>query len=372
MNFRMHKILFTSLIIGFTFSNCFGQQELDFAKLRLNDIQIIGSHNSYKKAIEPKLWNLINLFDSKLAKSLQYEHIAITEQLNLGLRNLEIDVVHDPEGGRFKEPLGNTLLNMFLSNPISYDTNDEMLKPGLKVMHQPDFDFRSHNLTFIGCLTEIKKWSECNKGHIPIIITMNTKDKKRDIPGTVDLLPFTKEVLKTIDAEILIVFNRNELITPDLIQGKFQTLEESILSDGWPILEKLKGRILFVLDEKGKRLEDYLNDDKSLTDKVMFTNSKEGNPSAAFRIVNDPMKDGEYISELVEKGYLVRTRADAGTKEARNNDYTRFDEAKKTGAQIITTDYYIPSKLFNSTFQVIFEAENYIGINNNKNSSLNK
>lgn len=369
MNFRTNKILFTSLIIGFVFSNCFSQQELDFTKLRLNDIQIIGSHNSYKKEIEPKLWKLIKLFDSNMANSLQYEHISITEQLNLGLRNLEIDVVHDPEGGLFKDPLGNTLLNIFLSDPLSYDIDNEMLKPGLKVMHQPDFDFRSHNMTFIGCLTEIKKWSDSNKEHVPIIITMNTKDKKYDIPGTADLLPFTKEVLKVIDSEILSVFNKDKLITPDLIKGDCKTLEESILKNGWPTLDKLMGRILFVLDEKGQRLEDYLNDDKNLTNKVMFTNSKEGNPSAAFRIVNDPIKDGEYISELVDKGYLVRTRADAGTQEARNDDYTRFEKAKKSGAQIITTDYYIPSKLFNSTFQIIFEDGNYIRKNIiNKNS----
>ena len=369
MKLGIQKIIFTSLAIGFVFSTCFGQQELDFAKLRLNEIQIIGSHNSYKKEIEPKLWDIINLFDSRLAGSLQYEHISLTEQLNLGLRNLEIDVVNDPEGGKFKNPLGNTLLNIFLNDPLIYDTDDEMLKPGLKIMHQPDFDFRSHNKTFIGCLIEIKNWSDNNKGHIPIIITMNTKDKKYNIPGTVDLLPFTKEVLKSIDDEILSVFKIHELITPDFIQGDNKTLEESILTNGWPTLDKLKGRILFVLDENGQRLEDYLNDDKSLTNKVMFTNSVEGNPSAAFRIINDPVKDREYISDLVEKGYMVRTRADAETKEARNNDYTRFNEAKKSGAQIITTDYYIPSKLFNSSFQVIFEDGKYIGINNIKKSS---
>lgn len=360
--------LFTALIILFYFSNIIGQKEKDYSQLKLNEIQIIGSHNSYKKAIDPALWKLIKLFNDDLANSLQYEHISITEQLNLGLRNLEIDVVFDPEGGRFQYPLGNKLLNIFLNDPVSYDVNNELSNPGLKVMHQPDFDFRSHNLTFIGCLTEIKKWSDSNINHIPIIITMNTKDRKYNIPGTVDLLPFTQDVLKVIDEEILTVFNLDELITPDLIKGEFNSLEEAILTVGWPSIEELKGKILFVLDEKGEKLDDYLNDDKSLANKVLFTNSKEGNPSAAFRIINDPVADQEYIKDLVQKGYLIRTRADAGTNEARNNDYTRFNKAKQSGAQIITTDYYIPSKLFKSSFKVIFDDGNYIRMNNNNGS----
>ena len=370
MDSRNHKKLFTALLIIFVFSNIFAQEEADYSKLKLNEIQIIGSHNSYKKAIHPKLWKLIELFSSDLANSLQYEHISLTEQLNLGLRNLEIDVVHDPEGGRFQYPLGNTLLNIFLDDPIVYDINKELSKPGLKVMHQPDFDFRSHNLTFINCLSEIKNWSENHKDHIPIFITMNTKDKKYDIPGTAELLPFTKEVLKTIDEEILRVFNIDQLITPDLIQGDYKSLEEAILVRGWPTIEDLKGRILFVLDENGERLEDYLNNDKSLTNKVLFTNSEEGNPSAAFRIINDPVKNQEYIKGLIQKGYIVRTRADAGTKEARNNDYKRFEKAKSSGAQIITTDYYIPSKLFNSDFQIFFDDNNYIRKNILINSSV--
>lgn len=366
---RKYEKLFIALLILFVFSNIFGQKEEDYSQLKLNEIQVIGSHNSYKKAIDPKLWELIKLFNADLAKSLQYEHISITEQLNLGLRNLEIDVVHDPEGGRFQSPLGNTLLNIFLDEPISYDIDNELSKPGLKVMHQPDFDFKSHNLTFIDCLKEIKNWSKSNKDHIPVIITMNTKDKKYNIPGTIDLLPFTKDALNVIDEEILTVFNSGELITPDFIQGDYNSLEEAILAKGWPSIEELKGRILFVLDEKGEKLNDYLNDDKSLTEKVMFTNSEEGNPTAAFRIINDPVADQEYIKRLVQQGYLVRTRADAGTLEARNNDYGRFEKAMSCGAQIITTDYYITSKLFNSTFQIIFDEGNYIRKNIINNSS---
>ena len=41
-------------------------------------------------------------------------------------------------------------------------------------------------------------------------------------------------------------------------------------------------------------------------------------------------------------GYYVRTRADADTKEARAGDYSRWRAALISGAQIISTDYYVP------------------------------
>ena len=56
---------------------------------------------------------------------------------------------------------------------------------------------------------------------------------------------------------------------------------------------------------------------------------------------------------------MVRTRSDAGTKEARANNYDRFLKAKASGAQVISTDYYVPSTLFESDFKVIFEDETY-------------
>jgi hypothetical protein len=52
---------------------------------------------------------------------------------------------------------------------------------------------------------------------------------------------------------------------------------------------------------------------------------------------------------------MVRTRADSDTKQARANDYRQFEKAKASGAQVISTDYYYPSQLFESTYQVSFE-----------------
>lgn len=41
----------------------------------------------------------------------------------------------------------------------------------------------------------------------------------------------------------------------------------------------------------------------------------------------------------MKQGYLVRTRSDAGTEEARTDDTRRRDLVLSSGAQIISTDY---------------------------------
>jgi hypothetical protein len=337
-----------------------GQTDSSFNSLCLNQIQIIGSHNSYKEAIDIQLWKFIELLEPRLAHSLQYEHIPLDEQLNLGLRNLELDVLYDPDGGRFRHPLGIKIMNVFSAKPTEYDSANNLLKPGLKTFHIPDFDFRSHNLLFKDCLRVIKKWSDKNKNHIPIFVTMNAKDDPLPLPGAVDPLPFTKSALHSIDEEIRSVFNEDELIIPDLIKSNYSTLEEAILKKGWPRIEEVKGRVLFILDETGKKLENYLGPEKSLSGKVLFVNAEEGNSCAAIRIVNDPIRDKANIKRLVQKGYIVRTRADSDTKEARENNYQGFNNAVESGAQIITTDYYLPSKLFHSDYCVMFTDHTYI------------
>ncbi|MCF7973773.1 MAG: phosphatidylinositol-specific phospholipase C1-like protein, partial [Phycisphaerae bacterium] len=72
----------------------------------------------------------------------------------------------------------------------------------------------------------------------------------------------------------------------------------------------------------------------------------------AFRIVNDPIKETVYIRQLVEKGYLVRTRADADTQEARRGETARREAAFASGAHVISTDYYRPDPRFNTGYHV--------------------
>ena len=70
---------------------------------------------------------------------------------------------------------------------------------------------------------------------------------------------------------------------------------------------------------------------------MLFTNAVPGAPDAAFTELNDgPASE---IEKLVRQGYLVRTRSDDSTHEARTNDTKRRDAMLKSGAQIVSTDY---------------------------------
>ncbi|WP_158859798.1 phosphatidylinositol-specific phospholipase C1-like protein [Lunatibacter salilacus] len=326
------------------------------AEIKLNDIQIIGSHNSYKIGIERPLFEY--LLKSRPALSgLEYEHIPLSDQLNLGLRGLELDVFYDPKGGYYSDPKGLEIVKSMGEEPEPFDVEQKLRLPGLKVFHVQEIDFRSHQLLFKDALRELKKWSQSNEGHTPIIITINAKDGK--IPLLRDPLPFTAEALKSIDSEILEIFDGEDLITPDLVRGDFETLEQAVLAKGWPLLEELKNRFLFVLDEGNEKTDGYLSNFENFNGATLFVNKEEGNPEAAFRIINDPVNNFDKIKNLVSLGYMVRTRADADTKEARENDYSRFEKAKESGAQVITTDYYQPSRLFESDFKVIFDNGSY-------------
>jgi hypothetical protein len=342
---KIIQLVFTVVFLFFSTLPTFGQ--------KLNESQVIGSHNSYKSAMPIPILEYLKKINPRTAESLEYEHLPLSEQLDLGLRNLELDVFHDPKGGRFANPKG---LDM-LSDTINFDEKGELLQPGLKLFHVQDLDFQSHHLLFKNALLELKNWSEEHPDHHPVFILINAKDSA--IPMTITPLPFSAAALDSIDLEIRTHLGLDKLITPDQVRGEFENLESAVLAGNWPELNSVRGKFLFVLDESEDKIKSYLTKKPGLHDAALFVNMKEGNPEAGFRIINDPVTNETYIHELVKKGYMIRTRADSDTREARNNDYSKFEKAKSSGAQVISTDYYIPSLLFPSTYQVSFENRSF-------------
>ena len=336
--------LLASLLLG-----CSSNED----QIKLNEIQLIGSHNSYKQKMHPALWEAIYARDSITAMELDYGHLPLQKQLDLGIRALELDVFHDPNGGKYSVPFGILLMLQAGASPDQFD-GKKLAEPGLKVLHVQDIDFRSNHPTFIACLREINRWSKAHPNHLPIIVTINAKDAILEQPDFVKPLPFTENALDSIDLEIRYVFKENQLITPYSIRKEPLTLEESILQNGWPTIQETRGKVMFVLDEKGDKMQRYINGHPSLGGRVMFVNAPEGSPEAAFMIRNNPLKELEAIQDLVKKGYLVRTRADAGTWEARKNDLSRFEKALESGAQVISTDYYLPDSTLGTNYQVRF------------------
>jgi len=319
-------------------------------ELRMNQVQVIASHNSYKQSIEPDLMEMMVAFNPK-AKELEYGHLPLSEQLDLGLRGLEIDVLYDPEGGRYTRPKGLDMLRGQGKATQAYDTS-ELVNPGFKVLHVPDIDFRTHCATFKGCLSTVKKWSSQHPDHLPIFITLNPKNSGVDLPDFTEVLPFNGEVLVALDKEILEIFDATELITPSLVKGQHATLRAAILQTGWPLLSEARGKVLFALDAGYDITNQYLQiDDFS---RPMFVNVAKDHPYAGFFIKNNPIDQEQEIEELVKQGFIVRTRSDANTKEAREGDISRFEAAIQSGAQLISTDYYLKSLSPNQDFEIAF------------------
>lgn len=339
---------YSSLIILFLSFQTFAQLD----NLHINQLQVIGSHNSYKKAIEPNLYAFLETQSDKI-KSLQYDHISIPKQLDLGLRNLEIDIYSDKDGGKFANPKGLE----FAKPQEVYDPNKEMHAPGFKVLHIPDIDFRTHYYSLNSCLSAIKTWSNKNPMHEPIFITLEAKDGGANKFGTKPD-QVTGQFFIELDSTLVEGLGRNKIITPDDVRGNYPTLEEAVLNNNWPTLKNSRGKFLFILDDTKDKRSLYIKNHPSLKNRILFVNADPGTPEAAMLIRNNP--ENTKITDLVSKGYIIRTRADAGTKEARANDYKHFEDAKKSGAQIITTDYYLPSHFFDSDYHISFKDKTYV------------
>lgn len=324
-------------------------------EVRLNHIQVIGSHNSYKIGIEKSLMDLLIAEDPN-AIGLDYGHLTLADQLDLGIRGLELDVLYDPEGGAFTQPKGLDILDS-LGLPAQYYDTTQLLDPGFKVFHIPDIDFRSHCLTFKGCLGDIRNWSVAHPDHLPILITINPKNSGVNKPGFSSVIPFDQQVLDSFDAEIYEVFESDELITPKMVKGDHSNLRDAILREGWPTLNAVRGKVLFVLDAGFEVTKDYLiNNDHA---KPMFVNVAPEHPQAGFFIMNDPIKMKADIQRRVQQGFIVRTRSDGNTMEARDGDFSRFEAAKASGAHLISTDYYLDRLSPNQDFEIIFDGHQY-------------
>jgi hypothetical protein len=310
--------------------------------LHVNDLLSIGTHNSYKTAIPDAEMAQLRARSSRAAIVLDYSHRPLAEELDDGARQLELDVYYDPQGGRFADPAGPRALGQRMDAAMAA----EFAKPGFKVMHVPDFDFRSTCTLFVTCLQTIKAWSDAHPDHIPIVILINAKDDNPLGTSGAAVAKFDTAAFDALDAEVSSVFSDKQLITPDQVQGKHATLREGVLAGGWPKLRDARGRVFFALDEAPAKVAIYRGERRSLEGRRMFVNIEESSPAAAYITLNEPLQDKERIRAAVEAGLIVRTRADADTLEAREGKTERRESALRSGAQYVSTDYMKPDPRF--------------------------
>jgi hypothetical protein len=316
--------------------------------LRLNDLVTVGTHNSYKTEIPAPVLAAIRAVTPRDAQEIDYRHRPLTEQFDAGVRQLEIDIYDDPEGGRFGDPAGLRAVGLSL-DPAH---RAALMAPGFKVMHIQDIDVLSTCATLKACLSIVRTWSRAHPDHVPMLLMFNLKSGKSDMPGGVAALPFDAAAFDALDREVRAIFPPDALITPDDVQGDYPTLRDAVLHNGWPTLGAARGRLLFALDEGPETYAPYLAQDGSLKGRVFFVNAPESASAAAYLTLNDPVGDAARIRQAVAAGFIVRTRADAGTLEARANDGRRRAAALASGAQFVSTDYYWPEPRLANDYEV--------------------
>ena len=293
------------VILLFILSNQIVLSESIDVGININHIQFVGSHNSYKQAMPDGFVKQLMKVNPEVMESLEYEHIPLAEQLDLGIRKLELDVFYVADEARFL------------------------------VGHVQQIDMNSNCATLRICLNQIIDWSKKNTTHAPIWISFNAKDGYIfGLPSPETFSPVAFALMDSIIEEML----GEKLIRPS-----------DIVDLQWPLLDEARGKFILILDEGGAKRDMYY---EGWQQRPMFTNAPEGHPAAAIMILNDPVSQFDEIQRLVKAGYMVRTRADADTREARGNDTRRRAAAFASGAQAVSTDYYLPATDFGNEYQV--------------------
>ena len=110
--------------------------------ININHIQFVGSHNSYKQAMPNGFVKQLMKVNPEVMESLEYEHVPLAEQLDLGIRKLELDVFYVADEDKFL------------------------------VGHVQQIDMNSNCSSLRICLSQIIAWSQNNPTHAPIWLSL--------------------------------------------------------------------------------------------------------------------------------------------------------------------------------------------------------
>jgi hypothetical protein len=310
--------------------------------LRMNEIQVIGTHNSYHRELSPAeraahdaVYGGAPIYDGFLA----YSHASLPNQLSRqGVRGLELDLYPDPEGGLYANPL---LRQRLAAGPLM---ERDWYRPGAKVLHTHDIDYNSTCVRLVSCLRLVRRWSRANRRHVPLLVMLELKgtDPVAGPAGGVAVPPWNGAALNDLDAEIRSVFRRDELIAPDDVRRPGLTLRQSVVRHGWPALRRARGRVMFLMDNDPDAISAaYRRGRPSLQGRVLFTNARPGAPDAAFVKRNEPTGAANLrgIRRLVRAGFLVRTRSDIPLATVTSGDRAQLRAALRSGAQLVSTDF---------------------------------
>lgn len=272
--------------------------------IRLNEVQFLASHNSYKKLGSGIGKFFVGLGDSfQEARALQYSYHPLTYQLEQGVRSFELDV-------RLRQ-------NKF------------------ELTHVPLVDNSSTAVDFRLALEEIKLYSQHNPNHLPLLILLEFKTDWMMLDPFLQTI--TQEHLEIFDSMLEEIFAET-LFTPRDMFEEDTTLRETITTTGWPAIQSLLGKVVFIMHPSDTFVPLYYSMDESLSTQNMFLGTSIDTYQedyASFIVHNDP--NFYDIRPLVAENFIVRTRLDASLELYEH----QWENGIASGAQILSSDFTI-------------------------------
>ena len=283
--------------------------------VKFNEVAFLGTHNSYKLHTTDefkKLYDALDVLTFGIVKgeSADFTADTLTQQLELGIRNLEIDI-----------------------EAVEKDKNVSFV-----VSHQPYLDNVSSCYDFATALEEIKLWSDNNPGHLPVTIIVEPKKGVMPIDG---MRSFNLKYANELDRLVSEVLGET-LLSPKEMMGAYSSFKEIRENDGWLPLGDTLGKVMVLLHDCSAA-GDFIKQDETIRSRAMFPMLRydDRNKSYTSFILDNKISSSlDHESESIDKCKLiVRTRADSFMNYS-EKDYELISHSK---AQIISSDYVVRS-----------------------------
>lgn len=280
----------------------FANFDLDNNTLRLNEVQVLATHNSYKTMPNMYFSKVIEVIWGQKVRNGHYGMPFLTDQLDSGIRGLELDIT--------------------------------MYGDDFILIHDPITDWRSNGPSLRLALEEIKIWSDVNQNHAPINLMFQVRSTFSPFSNKFGGL--TQGDLIALDALFEEIFGA-DMITPGEVKAGHSTLRQAVEIDGWPLFNDCKGKVYvtFLFDDK-KAEQAYVNLDPTFSTQkgFIFARLNEGlKDYTAVILADNAFEEG--LADLVSKNYILRTRID----EQFSHPEDRFKASIELGSVILATDY---------------------------------
>ncbi len=296
--------------------------------IRFNELRFIATHNSYQTPATDEYKQLYyNISELTLGfvkpEKVEFWSQTLTQQLNCGIRSLEIDIE-------------------------TFDRNGNI---SFTCMHSPCIDMTTSCYDFALAMKEISMWSDNNPNHLPITIIIEPKSGFLPLE---DMEAFNLDYAIALD-ETLRETLGEKLFTPADMLRNYENFGAMRAANDWCKAQDMLGKVLILLHECNVT-EDYISRDISIKTQAMFPMLREDDidrDCTSFILANKPadfLKINDNV--LREKKIIARTRADKFTDVSAE----QRENALISGAQIVSTDYPPRDDLEADAYTVTFES----------------